>query len=218
MCNFGKTLRHILEHHRYFLVHKPRGMVSQFISTHSLPLLGDLNFNFPDGTHAIGRLDADSEGLLLLTTDKRVTRLLFLDAKPHARQYLVMVQNEVSAQSLQALRTGISIKIKNGEMYTAKPEAVERVTNPLALYPFATDEREKYAHTWLLITLTEGKYRQVRKMVLAIRHRCLRLVRLSISDMLLENLAPGEVREICRADFFGRLAISNPEKSKSKKT
>jgi len=63
--------------HRYFIIHKPRNMVSQFVSSHDVRLLGDLDFDFPEGTHAIGRLDKDSEGLLLLTTNKRITRLLF---------------------------------------------------------------------------------------------------------------------------------------------
>jgi 16S rRNA U516 pseudouridylate synthase RsuA-like enzyme len=63
--------------HRYFIINKPYNMVSQFISSHNVRLLGDLDFDFPEGTHAIGRLDNHSEGLLLLTTNKKVTRLLF---------------------------------------------------------------------------------------------------------------------------------------------
>ncbi|RYY69039.1 MAG: hypothetical protein EOO13_10665 [Chitinophagaceae bacterium] len=98
--------------HRYFVINKPRGIVSQFVSPHKVGLLGDLDFEFPENTHAIGRLDLESEGLLLLTTDKSVTRLLFLAEKPHLRTYLVMVQNEMSDETLQQLRDGIPIKIK----------------------------------------------------------------------------------------------------------
>lgn len=182
-------------------------MVSQFVSTHEVGLLGDLDFNFPEGTHAIGRLDKNSEGLLLLTTDKRVTRLLFLAQTPHLRTYLVMVQNEVTPQTFQQLKDGISITIKEGETYIAKPTSIEIIKDPLELYPFAGDRREVYAHTWLLLTLTEGRYRQVRKMVLAARHRCLRLVRLSISNMHLTNLKPGQVQELEEKEFYGRLGI-----------
>ncbi len=182
-------------------------MVSQFVSTHAVGLLGDLDFEFPEGTHAIGRLDKDSEGLLLLTTDKKVTRLLFLAEQPHLRSYLVMVQNEITPATFQLLKEGIPIKIKEGENYIAKPAAIRIINNPSELYSFAPDHREKYAHTWLLITLTEGKYRQVRKMVLAARHRCLRLVRLSISNIQLESLKPGEVKELDRATFYGLLGI-----------
>jgi len=182
-------------------------MVSQFVSSHAVGLLGDLDFKFPEGTHAIGRLDMDSEGLLLLTTDKRVTRLLFLASKPHLRTYLVMVQNEITPATFQQLKDGIPIKIKNGDTYIAKPTAIEIISNPNELYPFANDRREVYAHTWLLITLTEGKFRQVRKMVLAARHRCLRLIRLSISNITLGDLKPGEVKEVDEKTFYGLLGI-----------
>ena len=193
--------------HRYFILNKPVGIVSQFVSTHTVGLLGNLDFTFPEGTHAIGRLDIDSEGLLLLTTDKRVTRLLFLASKPHLRTYLVMVQNEITPATLQQLHDGIPIKIKNAETYIAKPTAIKIVSDAAALYPFATDRREIYPHTWLLITLTEGKFRQVRKMVLAARHRCLRLIRLSISNITLGDLKPGEVREVDGDSFYGLLGI-----------
>ena len=182
-------------------------MVSQFVSPHAVPLLGEMGFNFPEGTHAIGRLDIDSEGLLILTTDKRVTRSLFLASKPHLRTYLVMVQNEVTAATFQQLKEGIPIKIKNGEMYIAKPASIETIKKPDHLYPFALDRREVFPHTWLLITLTEGKFRQVRKMVLAARHRCLRLIRLSISDIHLGDLKPGEVRELDENTFYRLLGI-----------
>ena len=190
---------------RYFLLNKPYNMVSQFISSHKVPLLGDLNFNFPEGTHAIGRLDKTSEGLLILTTDKTVTRKLFLAAQPHKRSYLVMVQNKVTAETLSRLQQGISIQIKTGEYYIAKPEAVEIISDPKALYKYVTDSREIYPHTWLLITLTEGKFRQVRKMVLAVKHRCIRLIRLSISNILLEDMEPGAVREIDEGRFYKHL-------------
>jgi len=193
--------------HRYFILNKPRGMVSQFVSSHKVGLLGDLSFDFPEGTHAIGRLDLDSEGLLLLTTDKRVTRLLFLAEQPHLRSYLVMVQNEMTDETLQRLRNGIAIKIKDGEDYIAKPISIERIKEPEKLYLYAIDHRNAYPHTWLIITLAEGKFRQVRKMVLAARHRCQRLVRLSISNLQLGSLKPGEVKEINEVDFFKHLEL-----------
>ena len=182
-------------------------MVSQFVSTHEVGLLGNLPFTFPAGTHALGRLDKDSEGLLLLTTDKRATRLLFLGDKKHLRTYLVMVQNELSVETFELLKTGVTIKIKDGEDYVATPTDIKQISNATAYYPYSSDGREAYPHTWLLITLTEGKYRQVRKMVLAARHRCLRLIRLSISDITLQNLKPGEVKEINEEEFYGLLGI-----------
>jgi 23S rRNA pseudouridine2457 synthase len=193
--------------YRYFILNKPPKMVSQFVSTHDVGLLGDLDFDFPEGTHAIGRLDSDSEGLLLLTTDKRVTRLLFLDAVPHLRTYLVMVQNEVTDETFRLLQEGIPILIKDSQTYIAKPTAIEIIKNPLEWYAHASDPREIYPHTWLLITLTEGKYRQVRKMVMAARHRCLRLIRLSISNIQLAGIEPGKIKEVDQASFYGLLGI-----------
>ncbi len=194
--------------HRYFVLNKPANMVSQFISdTPRVNLLGQLDFNFPEGTHAVGRLDNDSEGLLLLTTDKKVTGLLFHPAKKHIRSYLVMVKNVVSEETLQQLRTGVSIKIKEGNFYTAIPAGIERVENPLALYPYAQDERCNYPHTWLLIHLTEGKYHQVRKMVLTVHHRCQRLIRLSIENIALHDHKPGEVKELSKEDFYQSLLL-----------
>ncbi len=194
-----------INENRYFIINKPVNMVSQFISSHDVPLLSDLKYDFPEGTHAIGRLDSNSEGLLILTTDKSVTRKLFLAAKPHTRSYLVMVQNLIDADTLKKLKNGISITIKKGETYIAKPHSVELITDPATLYPYATDHRKIYPHSWLLITLTEGKFRQVRKMVQAVKHRCLRLVRLSISDLFLGELRPGAVKELTREEFYHSL-------------
>src|SRR5205085_9303642 len=106
--------------HRYFIIYKPRDMVSQFVSSHKVKLLGDLDFAFPDGTHAVGRLDNNSEGLLLLTTNKKVTRLLFESRVPHKRSYLVQVRHVVTDETIQQLRTGVLIRVKGGGDYLTK--------------------------------------------------------------------------------------------------
>ena len=187
-------------------------MVSQFVSSHQVNLLGDLDFNFPEDTHAIGRLDNNSEGLLILTTNKKVTRLLFLSDIPHKRTYLVQVNNILSDQNLRLLQTGITIRIKDGKDYTTPPCEVSIVPDPTNSYPI-TAGKEYGPHTWLLITLTEGKFHQVRKMMGAVRHRCKRLIRVSIEDLLLGNLRPGEVRELEESDFFRLLKIEMPVQS-----
>ena len=187
---------------RYFLINKPFNMVSQFISSHNVKLLGDMDFVFPEGTHAIGRLDSPSEGLLILTTDKTVTRKLFLSAEAHTRSYLVMVQHKMTDETLLQLQEGVLIPINNTVTYLAKPYSAKIINDQTSLYKYAVDPREKYPHTWLLITLTEGKFRQVRKMVMALKHRCLRLIRLSISNILLDDLAPGKVKELNEKEFY----------------
>jgi 23S rRNA pseudouridine2457 synthase len=194
---------------RYFIINKPMHMVSQFVSTDKVRLLGELDFTFPEGTHAVGRLDNESEGLLILTTNKKVTRLLFQGIKKHTRSYLVLVKNEVSTETLEQLRKGISIRIKGGKDYISSPCGAEIITDAKAIYPLAEDSREAYPHTWLLLTLTEGKFHQVRKMVLAVHHRCLRLIRVSIENIHLGDLQAGAVKEYDEETFFGLLNITH---------
>jgi 23S rRNA pseudouridine2457 synthase len=184
-------------------------MVSQFVSTHDVGLLGDLDFDFPEGTHAIGRLDNNSEGLLILTTNKKVTRLLFSSEIAHKRTYLVQVKKEVSKESLHKLQTGVSIFVKGGVDYITTPCDVEIVSKPANLFELPEGKLIYGHHTWLLVTLTEGKFHQVRKMVDAVGHRCTRLIRVSIEDLLLEDLRPGCVKELAEEDFFIKLKIDN---------
>lgn len=180
-------------------------MVSQFISRDAVPLLGDLNFSFPVGTHAIGRLDRFSEGLLLLTTNKKITRLLFDPLKSHERVYLVLVKGEVSEATVAWLTEGIEIMIEDGQMYMARPKKVIKAHPPC--FNFSAIEKEKIhgASSWLEVTLTEGKYHQVRKMVAAAGHKCIKLIRCSIIDLTIKGIDPGEVREIGETEFFSGL-------------
>ena len=196
-----------MEPHRYFILNKPYNMVSQFVSTHDVRLLGDIDFDFPEGTHAIGRLDNHSEGLLLLTTNKKVTRLLFQGELPHTRTYLVQVKNHVSEDSLLRLQNGIDIRVKGGENYTTTPCKVSVIVKPENLFSSGYELREDVASTWLQIELTEGKFHQVRKMVAAIHHRCKRLIRVSIEEIELDGLQPGEIKELDEASFFRKLNI-----------
>ncbi|SKA44556.1 23S rRNA pseudouridine2457 synthase [Chitinophaga eiseniae] len=195
--------------HRYFIIYKPYNMVSQFISPDKgkVKLLGDLDFSFPEGTHAIGRLDNHSEGLLLLTTNQNVTRLLFEGARPHQRTYLVRAKGHMLPETLQRLQNGVAIRISRDMHYVAVPHRVTIVPKPEGMLARPSEPPEKAPHTWLLITLTEGKYHQVRKMVGAVKHRCQRLIRVSIEDMELGDMQPGEVRELEESVFFDRLKI-----------
>ena len=197
-----------LSANQYFVLHKPYNMVSQFKSTHKVGLLGDLDFNFPNGTHAIGRLDNHSEGLLLLTTNKKVTRLLFLSDIPHNRTYLVQINNQISDENLHRLRNGVTFKIKDGIIYTTPPCEVLLTEKPEDYCNMAERHTAYLPYTWLLITITEGKYHQVRKMIGAIKHKCKRLIRVSIEDLKLGDLKPGKVKELKESEFFCLLKIN----------
>lgn len=193
--------------YHYYVINKPYNMVSQFISSHEVRLLGDLNYPFPEGIQAIGRLDNHSEGLLLLTTNPKITKLLFQGEQPHTRTYLVQVKNKISSESIEKLRTGIEIKIKGGENYITTPCKVELVSKPEYLDSPLHEIPVHLPHSWLLIELTEGKYHQVRKMVAAVHHKCKRLIRVSIEDIHLDKMKPGEVMELNETDFFNRLHL-----------
>ena len=201
--------------HRYFVVHKPVNMVSQFISSHDVNLLGSLDFDFPEGTHAIGRLDNNSEGLLLLTTNKKITKLLFQGLKPHTRSYLVQVKNKITPVTAAALAGGIQISAPGGAAYLTSPCTVEIIENPIQ-YPHLFPEtilhgtrpvHQNVVTSWVLITLTEGKFHQVRKMVAAVHHRCIRLIRVAIENIYLGDLPEGQVQELEETEFFKLLDL-----------
>ena len=183
-------------------------MQSQFICPHEGTLLGHLSFSFPEGTHAIGRLDKNSEGLLLLTTNKKITKLLFQSKVPHKRTYLVQVKHKMNEETLSNLRNGVRIRIKGGDYYTTPPNPIDIVQPPPDLFPAPVQKSLYLETTWLSITLTEGRYHQVRKMVEAAHHRCIRLIRVSIEDMLLGDLQPGQVKEVDEETFFQKLHLT----------
>lgn len=193
--------------HRYFLVNKPYNMVSQFVSSHDVRLLGDLDFNFPEGTHAIGRLDQNSEGLLLLTTNKKITKLLFQGPVPHKRTYLVQVKNKMSEETALRLAAGIEISAKTGTTFTTTPCEVKIVNKPMGLTEIGKPLHENVVTTWLTITLTEGKFHQVRKMVASVNHKCLRLIRISIENIELGKMTSGEVIEVNQSFFYNNLCL-----------
>jgi 23S rRNA pseudouridine2457 synthase len=193
--------------HRYFILYKPVDMVSQFRSVDAVRLLGSIDFAFPEGTHAIGRLDKDSEGLLLLTTDKTITRRLFNSGVKHARRYLVQVRFSVGPETLAQLAGGVRISASGGKDYLTAPCEVELLSAPPPLPPPAVPIHPLVPHSWLRMSLTEGRYHQVRKMVSAVRHNCLRLVRESIEDISIGDMQPGEVRELAREQFYRQLKL-----------
>ncbi len=182
-------------------------MVSQFVSVEDVCLLSDLDFEFPKGTHHIGRLDSLSEGLLLLTTNKKITKLLFESKTPHKRTYLVRVLNIITPEKVQQLREGVTILVRGGGDYHTQPCEVQLLETPPDVFPEQLEHNPHIAHSWLQMTLYEGKRHQIRNMVRAVGHPCRRLIRTAIEDITLGDLAPGCVREVSEADFFRLLKI-----------
>ncbi|WP_255035876.1 pseudouridine synthase [Lacihabitans soyangensis] len=193
---------------RYFILNKPYDMLSQFTGDKfDNNMLGKIDFDFPEGTHAIGRLDNLSEGLLILTTNKKVTKLLFNSKILHKRTYLVQVDATITDENIENLRSGVEILLRGNKLWTTSPCEVERIEKPDDCYNIVNTLHPRHPHAWLKMTLTEGKYRQIRKMIIAVNNKCKRLIRTSIEDIELGDLPVGKVREYEEEEFFKLLKI-----------
>lgn len=182
--------------HRHFILHKPYGYLSQFVYQLKRPkkLLGEL-YDFPTGTMAIGRLDEDSEGLLLLTTDGKVSDRVC--SSKVEKQYFAQVDGRITAEAVLQLAAGVEIGFE-GNRYRTKPcNAFIPETIPDFGVRAKKIRDDRHGPTsWVSITLTEGKFRQVRKMTSAVGFPTLRLVRVRIGSIYLEQLASSQVIEV----------------------
>jgi len=179
---------------RYILFHKPYGVLSQFTPEHGARGLSD--FHLPKSVYPAGRLDKDSEGLLLLTDDGPLIEKLLNPQSKKSKTYWVLVEREPSEESLQKMREGLKI-----EDYTTLPCEVRILLPQPTLPPRepAVRIRKTVKDVWIEVKIFEGKNRQIRKMTAAIGHPTLRLIRKKIANLDLGDLLPGEWREISRS-------------------
>lgn len=184
--------------HRHFIIYKPYGFLSQFINNQTKrkkKLLGELDFDFPDGTMAIGRLDVKSEGLLLLTTDGKVSDFITTRGKVE-KEYYVQVNGQINSTEIEQLQNGVEIGF-DGKKYITKPCKVRFIETPDLPIRSKKIRDDRHGPTsWISITLKEGKFRQVRKMTSAVGFPTLRLVRIRVGNVELGKLQPGEVIEV----------------------
>ena len=188
--------------HCNFVVYKPYGYLSQFISNASKQrnkkFLGGL-YNFPEGIMSIGRLDEKSEGLLLLTTDGKISD--YINSRKVEKEYYAQVDGLISDKAILELSNGVDIGIE-GKKYKTKPCKVFK----LASFPELPERSKKIRDarhgpsSWVSITLKEGKFRQVRKMTSVVGFPTLRLVRVRVGQITLGAMQPGDV--IQTTDFF----------------
>lgn len=182
--------------HQHFLIHKPYGYLSQFIYElkRKKRLLGEL-YPFPEGVMAIGRLDEDSEGLLLLTTDGMMSELV--RSKKVEKEYYVQVDGIIQQEAIEQLKNGVEIGFNGKKYLTKKCQAKILTIEPVFGERGKKIRDPRHGPTsWLSITLNEGKFRQVRKMTAAVGFPTLRLVRVRIGNIFLNDLKAGEVLEI----------------------
>ena len=182
--------------HQHFMLYKPFGLLSQFMSNskdeRKKRFLGELH-SFPNNSMAIGRLDEKSEGLLLITTDGKLSA--HVTGRGIEKEYYAQVNGAITEEAIERMQQGVEIGFK-GQKYITKPCKVLKIKKA----PNFPERRKKIRDdrhgptSWVSITLNEGKFRQVRKMTSAVGHPTLRLVRVRIGNLLLGNLQVGEVK------------------------
>lgn len=184
--------------HRHFIIHKPYGYLSQFKShdskQQSKKFLGLLD-DFPEGIMAIGRLDENSEGLLLLTTDGKMSD--YVNSQKVEKEYYAQVDGDISVKAIEQLKLGVEIGF-DGKKYQTKPcHAFKLEESPDLPQRSKKIRDDRHGPTsWVSITLSEGKFRQVRKMTSAVGFPTLRLVRVRVGTIQLNNMQSGDVLEV----------------------
>lgn len=176
---------------KYFILNKPCGVLTQFTDKANRKTLSSL-YNFPKDVYPVGRLDLDSEGLLLLTNNKQLTDYLLNPKNKHEREYFIQVEGIPTEQELDKLWEGIILK--DGKTLPAKVKIINDPNLPARIPPIR--ERKNIPTSWLSITLIEGKNRQVRRMTAAIGYPALRLIRVRIKNLYLGKLKVGEVKKM----------------------
>lgn len=193
----------------YFVIYKPFGMLSQFSREHPQHItLADLDFEFAKDIYPVGRLDKDSEGLLILTNDKRLTDKLLNPKNKHWRSYWVQVEKIPTVEAIANLQKGVGIKINKKTHYTAtaqallldKPPCLPERSPPVRF-------RQNIPTAWLNLSLTEGKNRQVRRMTAKVGFPTLRLVRHKIANLKIGSMQSGEVRRFTQNDLYTLLGL-----------
>ena len=189
--------------HRHFIMYKPYGYLSQFYTNakkeQKKKFLDDL-YDFPKNAMAIGRLDEKSEGLLLITTDGKMSDVI--NGQKVDKEYYAQVNGDITFEAIEGLKRGVEIGFKGIKYITQSCKAFKLDTDPD--FPIRSKKIRDDRHgptSWISITLNEGKFRQVRKMTSAVGYSTLRLVRVRVGYIQLESMGIGDVVEVVNLDF-----------------
>ncbi len=200
---------------RYFIIYKPFGVVTQF-SGEGLTLAS--LFDFPKQVYPVGRLDKDSEGLLIITDDKFLNNQLLNPRFGHQRTYYAQVEGSPEPEALKQLGKGVTINV-DGRDYATKP-AIAKLLDPVPALPDRDPPiryRASIPDSWISLTLIEGKNRQVRKMTAAVGFPTLRLVRWSMEKITIEGFEVGEVREMDEETVYHKLGLTGFRKTSGRR-
>ncbi|MBI2657895.1 rRNA pseudouridine synthase [Candidatus Woesearchaeota archaeon] len=181
----GKTIRRTKN--LYYIMNKPAGYLSQKSADEKT--IYDLIDKESKSLFAVGRLDKETEGLMLLTNDGKLASLIANPKNKLEKKYYAVIEKPLQMQALEKLKKGVKIKIDD-EDYLTKPAKIKRA-----------GEKEIY------ITITEGRKRQIRKMLEAVGNKVVYLKRVSIGGITLKDLKPGEIRQLAREEVYGLLNV-----------
>jgi 23S rRNA pseudouridine2457 synthase len=201
---------------RYFIIYKPYGVLTQF--TGEGPTLASLGA-FPKEVYPVGRLDKDSEGLLLITDDKWLNHHLLNPRFGHQRTYWAQVEGVPTPEALSQLRNGVTINV-DGKDYKTKAALAKTLDTPPILPERDPPIRYRASipDTWIELTLIEGKNRQVRKMTAAVGFPTLRLVRYSMEKINVAGMQVGEIRELDERTVYHQLGLTGFAKTGASRT
>jgi 23S rRNA pseudouridine2457 synthase len=184
----------------YFLIYKPFQVLSQFTSTEGKLCLKDI-LHVPTDVYPVGRLDYDSEGLLLITNDKTINQQLLNPVFAHQRTYWVQVEGAITEAAIAQLSKGVSINV-DGKIYKTKPAQLEILPDSLEV-PERNPPirfRKSIPTSWVAIQITEGKNRQVRKMFAQVGFPVLRLIRAKLGKYSVHQMQPGDCLSLTVAE------------------
>lgn len=190
----------------YFIIHKPFKVLSQFTDEGDNKGLKAVFRDLPKDVYPVGRLDLDSEGLLILTNDKSLNNKLLNPKHGHKRTYWIEVDGKPDEAAIKKLKSGVEIKV-SGKTHTTKPALVSIIKPATVERDPPVNYKKHPTRTWLEISLTEGKNRQVRRMTAKVGHPTLRLIRVAIEDLNLEPLKSGEITQISEKVIYKKLNL-----------
>lgn len=192
----------------YYVLYKPYGYLSKFTDEGKHKGLLHL-INVPKSVYPVGRLDVDSEGLLILTNDNFLKHRLTTPQFMHKRVYAVQVDGLATPVHVNLLKQGVQISVEGKAYKTLPPYDVKLLDN--VCFPERTPPvrfRKNIPTSWIELTLTEGKNRQVRRMTAAVGIPTLRLIRTAIENISIVNFAEGELKEMTQDEIYSLLNLS----------
>jgi 23S rRNA pseudouridine2457 synthase len=192
---------------KYFVIYKPFQVLSQFTQENGKACLKDF-FDVPTDVYPVGRLDFDSEGLLLLTNDKSLNHRLLHPSFAHEREYRVQVEGLITNEALALLASGMTINA-DGKPFRTLPAKASRLPEHIVI-PERNPPirfRQNIPTSWIKLVITEGKNRQVRKMTAAAGFPTLRLIRYRLAGLTIDTLLPGDMIDMNQNDVYGKLGL-----------